>query len=244
MIGKYIQSNKVTSIYDPTAGSGHLLVGLKTKKVHANEVSELKRTSLGFLRFKNITSCNPLEPTPKEIHKSFDAVLCNPPSIESNITANQKDDIIDKYIENGHFLTHYLRQKAYIIALALLNLKDEGKAIIVLDGHIIFDEEGRIKYYRGFLNWLYKYYCVRDIINLDNFILSKDINSKQKKMIVLIEGRKQNPSYNTPTKENQPHLANVVGSLDKHWEHFKANQIPLIEIIIEQLKIAVGQQEE
>lgn len=173
------------------------------------------------------------------MHKSFDAVICNPPNMLSNITANKKDDIIDEFIENGHFLSHYLRQKAYIIALALLNLKDDGKAVIVLDGHIIFDEEGRIKYYRGFLNWLYKYYCVRDIINLDSFILSKDTNKKQKKMIVLIEGRKQNPSYNTPTKENQPHLANVVGFLDKLWERFKTNQIPMIDIIIKQLKIAL-----
>lgn len=239
MIGKYIQSDKITSIYDPTAGSGHLLVGLETKKVHANEVSELKRTSLDFLRFNNTTSYNPLEPTPKEMHKSFDAVVCNPPSMVSNITSNQKMDIIDEYIENGYFLTGHLRQKAYIIALALLNLKDNGKAVIVLDGHIIFDEKGRIKYYRGFLNWLYKYYRVRDIINLDSFILSKDINDKQKKMIVLIEGRKQNPSYNTPTKESQPQLAKVVGSLDKLWERFKENQIPMIEIIIEQLKIAL-----
>ncbi|WP_238528714.1 DNA methyltransferase family protein [Kordia algicida] len=243
MIGKYIQSSKITSIYDPTAGSGHLLVGLETKKVHANEVSELKRTSLDFLRFKNITSYNPLEPTPKEMHKSFDAVICNPPNMISNITTNQKDDIIDKYIENKHFLNHYLRQKAYIIALALLNLKNDGKAVIVLDGHIIFDEEGRIKYYRGFLNWLYKYYCVRDIINLDSFILSKDTTKTQKKMLVLIEGRKENPRYDTPTKENQPHLANVVGSLDKLWERFKTNQIPMIDIIIKQLKIANKQYE-
>ena len=240
MIGKYIQSDEITSVYAPTAGSGHLLVGLETKKVHANEVSELKRTSLDFLRFKSITNYNPLEPTPKEMHKSFDAVICNPPNMESNITTNQKDDIIDEYIENGHFLTHYLRQKAYIIALALLNLKDSGKAIIVLDGHIIFDEEGQIKYYRGFLNWLCKYYCVRDIINLDSFILSRDTNKKQKKMIVLIEGRKENPRYDTPTKENQPQLADLIGSLDQLWERLKANQIPMIDIIIKQLEIAVG----
>ena len=241
MVGKYIQSVKVTSIYDPTAGSGHLLVGLETKKVYANEVSELKRTSLDFLRFKNTTNYNPLEPTPKEMHKSFDAVICNPPNMLSNITTNQKSDIIDQYIENGHFLTSHLRQKAYIIALALLNLKDNGKAVIVLDGHIIFDEEGRIKYYRGFLNWLYKYYCVRDIINLDSFILSKDTAKTQKKMLVLIEGRKENPRYDTPTKENQPHLANVVGSLDKLWERFKENQTPMIDIMIKQLTIALKQ---
>ncbi|WP_430409820.1 SAM-dependent DNA methyltransferase [Kordia sp.] len=243
MIGKYIQTDKITSIYNPTAGSGHSLIGTKTTIVHANELSELKRTSLDFLRFKNTTSYNPLKPTPKEMHKSFDAVVCNPPSIVSNITSNQKMDIIDEYIENGYFLTGHLRQKAYIIALALLNLNDNGKAVIVLNGHIIFDEEGRIKYYRDFLNWLYKYYCVRDIINLDSFILSKEKTKKQKKMVVLIEGRKSNPSYNTPTKENQPHLAKVIGSLDKLWKRFKANQIPMIDIMIRQLKIAQAQYE-
>lgn len=241
MIGKYIQTNEVTSIYNPTAGSGHLLVGLETKKVHANEVSELKRTSLDFLRFKNITNYNPLEPTPKEMHKSFDAVICNPPNMISTITATQKGNIIDKYIDKGHFLANYLKQKAYIIALSLLNLKDNGKAVIVLDGHIVFDEEGRIKYYRDFLNWIYWHYYVRDIINLDNIILSKDTTQEKRKMLVLIEGRKENPSYDTPTKENQPQLANVVSSLDELWERLKANQTPKIEVIIEQLKMALKQ---
>ncbi|WP_205318000.1 hypothetical protein [Kordia sp. SMS9] len=60
-------------------------------------------------------------------------------------------------------------------------------------------------------------------------------------MVVLIEGRKENTSYNTPTKENQPHLANVIGSLDRLWERFKTSHTTMIEIVIKQLKIALNQ---
>ena len=60
-------------------------------------------------------------------------------------------------------------------------------------------------------------------------------------MLILIDGRKTKPSYNTPTKENQPHLADVIGSFYDLWERFKKNRTPSIDIIIKQLQIAVKQ---
>ncbi|WP_420573646.1 N-6 DNA methylase [Kordia sp.] len=243
MIARYLQMNEAITIFDPTAGSGNLLVGANERVTHANEVSKLKRKSLDFLRFKTITDYNPFEATPKEMHKSFDVVVCNPPYIKSTKTKNEKLDIAEEYLEKAYFLASHLREQAFIIALSLLNLKDNGKAVIVLNGHISFDEEGKIKYYRDFLNWLCKYYHIRDIINLDSSILIKDTTKNQKKMVVLINGRKEKPSYETPTKENQPHLADVTGSLYDLWERFKRNRIPTIDIIIKQLQIAVKRNE-
>ncbi|MEM6687499.1 MAG: hypothetical protein AAF617_17095 [Bacteroidota bacterium] len=62
-------------------------------------------------------------------------------------------------------------------------------------------------------------------------------------MLVLIEGRKETPSYSTPSKESQPQLTNVMKSFNELWERFKIDQIPIIDIIIEQLKIAKKQYE-
>ncbi|AXG69970.1 hypothetical protein KORDIASMS9_02199 [Kordia sp. SMS9] len=62
-------------------------------------------------------------------------------------------------------------------------------------------------------------------------------------MVLPIEGRKENPFYDTPTKESQPQLANVIDSLDILWKRFKENQIPMIEIMIKQLQIAIKQNE-
>ncbi|EDP94436.1 hypothetical protein U8527_11175 [Kordia algicida OT-1] len=46
---------------------------------------------------------------------------------------------------------------------------------------------------------------------------------------------------NTPTKETQPHLADVIGSLYELWERLKRNRIPSIDVMIKQLQIAVKQ---
>ena len=118
-------------------------------------------------------------------------------------------------------------------------MKDDGKAVIVLNSHIVFDKQGRIKYKRDFFNWIYKHYTIRDIINLDTSIITKDSTKKQKKMLILIDGRKITPSHNTPTKESQPQLADVIGTLNRLWERLLVNKIPMIEIRIKQIKIAI-----
>ncbi|QHI38670.1 hypothetical protein IMCC3317_40640 [Kordia antarctica] len=241
MIARYLQMNEATSIFDPTAGSGNLLVGANQRVTHANELCKLKRKSLKFSNFNEITNYDPTSPYPKEMHKSFDVVVCNPPFIKSTKTKNEKLDIIEQHLDNAYFMADTFQVQRLISALALLTMKDDGKAVLVVNTHIVFDEKGRIKHKREFLNWLYMHYTIRDIINLDTSIITKDENKKQKKMLILIDGRKIKPSYNTPTKENQPHLADVIGSFYDLWERFKRNQLPSIDVFIEQLKIALGQ---
>ncbi|QHI37103.1 hypothetical protein IMCC3317_24810 [Kordia antarctica] len=243
MIARYLQMKEATSIFDPTAGSGNLLVGANERVTHANELCKLKRKSLKFSNFNEITNYDPTSPYPKEMHKSFDIVVCNPPLLKSTKTKNEKLDIIEEHLDNAHFMADTFQVQELISALALLTMKDDGKAVIVVNTHIVFDEKGRIKHKREFLNWLCKHYNIRDIINLDTAIITKDENKKQKKMLILIDGRKEKPSYNTPTKENQPHLADVIGSFYDLWERFKRNQLPSIDVMIEQLQIAVKQNE-
>ena len=212
MIARYLKMEEATSVFDPTAGTGNLLVGANQRITHANEQCKLKRRSLKFLNFHKITKYDPTSPYPKEMHKSFDVVVCNPPLIQSSKSKNEKLDIVEEYLDNAYFMADTFQEQELISALALLNMKDDGKAVVVLNSHIEFDEKGRIKHKREFLNWLYKHYTIRDIINLDNAILTKDKDKKQKKMLLLIEGRKTKPLYSTPTKENQPHLNDVIGS--------------------------------
>lgn len=239
MIARYLQMDTTTSIFNPTAGSGNLLVGVSDCVIHVNEISKLKRKSLKFLNFNKITNYAPTSVYPKEMHKSFDVVVCNPPFMKSTKTKNEKLDIIEEYLDNAYFMANDFQVRELISALALLTMKDDGKAVIVLNSHIVFDKQGRIKYKRDFFNWIYKHYTIRDIINLDTSIITKDSTKKQKKMLILIDGRKITPSHNTPTKESQPQLADVIGTLNRLWERLLVNKIPMIEIMIKQLKIAI-----
>ncbi|WP_157560033.1 hypothetical protein U8527_11180 [Kordia algicida OT-1] len=153
----------------------------------------MKRRSLNFLDFSKITKYDPTSPYPKEMHKSFDLVVCNPSFMKSTNTKNEKLDIIEQHFDNAYFMADDFQVRELIMALALLNMKDDGKAVIVLNSHISFDEQGMIKHKRTFLNWLYKHYHICDIINLDSTILTKDKNKKQKKMLALINERKTKP---------------------------------------------------
>ena len=181
IIARYLQMNEATSIFDPTAGTGNLLVGANERVTHVNEISKLKRRSLKFLNFNKITSYDPTSLYPKEMHTSFDIVVCNPSFIKSTKTKNEKLDIIEQYLDNAYFMADDFQVRELIIALALKNMKDDGKAVIVLNSHIAFDEKGRIKHKRELFNWFYKHYTIRDIINLDTSIITKDKNKKEKK---------------------------------------------------------------
>jgi len=87
---------------------------------------------------------------------------------------------------------------------ALDTMKDNGRSAIILGGHTIYDKEGRIQKgkNREFFVYLFKHYNVIDVINISG----RDLYSRQgtafNTRIVLIEGRKTEPSGFPPIIES------------------------------------------
>jgi hypothetical protein len=85
---------------------------------------------------------------------------------------------------------------------ALDCMKDDGKAAIIIGGHTEWDSEGRIKAGKNriFFSYLYKYYHIEDVINIDGDLYSRQGTSFDVRLI-LIDGRKATPEGFPPLKE-------------------------------------------
>lgn len=52
---------------------------------------------------------------------------------KSTKTKDEKLDIIEQYLDNAYFMADDFQVRELISALALLNMKDDGKAVVVLN---------------------------------------------------------------------------------------------------------------
>jgi hypothetical protein len=125
--------------------------------------------------------------------------------------------------------------------LALQTMTDDGKAAIIIMGHVYFGEDGLFAKYRPFFNWLYRFYHVDDIINMNSYKLYNKQGAVTKTMLILIGDRKQTPSGVAPNQSEQPHLDNMVETFEDLWSTVKIHTRPNIKTIIEQLKTAKTQ---
>ena len=121
--------------------------------------------------------------------------------------------------------------------LALASMKDNGKAAIIIMGHVYFDSNGRIAKYRPFFNWLFRNYHVDDIINMNSYKLYNKQGAIEKTMLILVSGRKQQPDGIAPAQAEAAHIEPMVNSFTELWERVKAHISGPLDTIIQQLKI-------
>ncbi len=238
IIAQYTKMDSADSIFEPSAGNGLLLVGANPKITHVNEIDKSRKKSLEFQQFQKITMDNAAQAFPIEMEKAFDVMVTNPPFASWDEDKFDKERIIKKYFHNSRGLASYLRLEHVMAGLALRTLKDNGKAAIIIMGHVYFDDNGFIAKYRPFFNWLYRYYKVDDIINMNSFKLYNKQGAVAKTMLILIGGRKTIGEGVAPKQSKAPHLDKVIDTFDDLWEEVKLHITPNIHTIIKQLQIA------
>lgn len=179
LMGEYVNSHVVRRILDPSAGNGALLIGSNQKGVRANDIDPIREKNLiqqGY-RTTNFDASQSLRD--KFDVLEFDALLTNPP-FSVAVTGKFPGD----FTFSG---THLM------VANALENLADHGKAAIIIGSHTEFDASERIK---GkdlqFFNWLEHYYNVEDVINIPGEFYSK-MGTSYPVRLILINGRKAFP---------------------------------------------------
>lgn len=246
IVAEYTGMKSARRIFEPSAGNGLLLVGADPAKTHANEIDKTRNKSLEFVQFSTITSFNAVEPFPKELNRSFDVVVTNPPFSRWEEEKYDKAYIIETYFHNHIGLAHNIRLEHVMSGLALHTMKDNGRAAIIIMGHIYFGEDGLIGKYRPFFNWLFRHYKVDDIINLNSFKLYNKQGAIERTMLILISGRKPKPEGVAPQSWQRPEFNEMVNSFEALWQrvnpylinHSQANAQSKgdIDQVIEQLK--------
>lgn len=238
IIAQYTRMDEAEFIFEPSAGNGLLLVGANPRIIHVNEIDKSRKQSLEHQGFGRITSDNAAQPFPEMMHKVHDVVVTNPPFASWDDSKFDKERIIQKYFNKHRGLANHIRLEHLMAGLALYTMKDDGKAAIIIMGHVYFGDDGLFAKYRPFFNWLYRHYKVDDVINMNSYKLYNKQGAVTKTMLILIGGRKLKPSGVAPNKSEQPHLEDMVETFEDLWKQTKSHIKPNIDTIIKQLKTA------
>jgi hypothetical protein len=101
---------------------------------------------------------------------------------------------------------------------ALQCMKDTGKAALIIGGHTTWDEQDRVTggQNRIFLNYLYHFYNVDDIILINGKKLYSRQGTSINTRLILINGAKDKPDGAAPLK-NKLH-STVVNSHEELWD--------------------------
>lgn len=180
-----------TTVYEPAAGNGALLIEANPKRVIANELNEDRRANLRAQSFAQVFTRDGSEFLPTD--DKVDVVITNPPfgvvRDERDVPRDFKPDP-----SNPQYQT---REIDHAIALkALEAMRDDGRAVLILGSvnkKTDHDEKARSDAYHGkakreFFLTLYGQYNV-----VDHFTVSGDLYSKQGAGwpidVIVIEGR-------------------------------------------------------
>ena len=173
-----------TSVYEPTAGNGALLIDADPTKVIANELNSDRHDELTQRGYAQLTQHDATSYSPGQ--KIVDVVITNPPfgSVKGENGKRRHFPIGDTWsaqVDHGIAMT------------ALAAMKDEGKAVLILGGKRGVEEEYRSERYnsresRGFFYTLYGQYNVTDHFSLDGDLYRKQ-GAGFPIDVVVIEGR-------------------------------------------------------
>ena len=176
-----------TTVYEPTAGNGALLITVDPTKAIANELNDDRLTELKHRGYSQLTQHNATSYRPQ---KQVDIMICNPPFG----AVHDENGKIRRFEIPGN--RRGTRQVDHAIAFkALEAIKDDGRAVLILGGKLGDDEELRSNRYnsiesRGFFFSLYQHYNVTQ-----HFSIWGNLYRKQGAGfpidVILIEGRGQ-----------------------------------------------------
>jgi DNA repair protein RadC len=175
--GEFINQITPKTILEPSAGNGMMIFNTNHSNVIVNEIDKVRLSNLENKGYKLVTNHDALKPF--NIGK-VDAVIMNPPFGKS-----EQQLYGDAYRISG--------LDPQMVINALNSMKDDGRAAIIIGGHNEYEENGALKKDKAFLNYLYNYYNVSDIINVAGDLYSKQGTSFPTRMI-FINGRRMDTS--------------------------------------------------
>ena len=189
LAGAYVKHNQpeTARYFEPSAGNGLLTIALNSRYVTVNEIDKNRNKNLReFGNYNSVTSQDASKPFP-EIEHSFDGIITNPPF------GRWDTEKIGGYPISK--LEHIMSIRA------LDTMKDNGRAAIIIGGHTEWDKYNRVENgaNRYFLSYLYHYYNVDDVINIDGKMYAKQGTTFPIRLI-LINGRKAAPDGTAPLK--------------------------------------------
>ncbi|AXR04921.1 type I restriction-modification system subunit M [Salinimonas sediminis] len=169
ILAKLVTRNKqrLQSVYDPTCGSGSLLLRVAKEVNYVNHFygQEMNRTTFNLARMNmilhgvsyrnfDLKQDDTLE-SPQHIHKKFDAIVANPP-FSAKWSAKKHFETDDRFAPYGKLAPSSKADFAFVQHM-LHHLSDNGTLAVVLPHGVLFRgaSEGHIRRYLiEECNWL------------------------------------------------------------------------------------------
>jgi predicted RNA methylase len=221
--GIFVNAETNISLFEPSAGNGLLTIAANPERAVVNEIDNLRRSNLNDQGYRQVLSQDATQPF-KGFEKKFDAVLTNPPF-----------GLLERDVKHETFSIEVLD---HLMALRALDcMKDNGKAAIIIGGHTRYDKKGRIQKgkNRFFFNYLFSRYNVLDIIPVDGHKLYSRQGTSFDTRLILIDGRKSNPSSAAPLKNEE--RDRVVDSFEELFERMMRVTTPRKEISMRPIEL-------
>ncbi len=199
------ERTETESLYlEPSAGNGLLTIALPYSQTYVNELDDVRLSNLKEQPFAKVNSWDALNP-PYAYDRKFDGVVSNPPF-----------GTLSEPILFGKFKIKRLEHAMCLKALRCM--KDNGKAALIIGGHTTWDAQGRVTagQNRIFLNYLYHFYNVEDIIPINGKKLYSRQGTSFNTRLILIDGAKFKPDGAAPLK-NKLH-STMVNSHEELWD--------------------------
>lgn len=177
--------------FEPSAGNGLLTIAARPSRVYVNEIDPVRRKNLDTQGFKAVWDRDATEAF-YDLERSFMAVLTNPPF-----------GLMDRKVK---FKDYQIEQLEHVMALRALDcMANAGKAAIIIGAHTHWDEKGRIQTGKNrlFFNYLYHYYHVSDVIQIDGKKLYSRQGTSFNTRLILIDGRKVQPGGAAPIYDKE-----------------------------------------
>ncbi|MDA3883147.1 MAG: class I SAM-dependent methyltransferase [Bacteroidales bacterium] len=197
-------NNNFPKYLEPSAGNGLLTIALPYPYTYVNELDDVRLSNLKEQPFAKVSSWNALKP-PVAYDGKFDGVITNPP--------------FGSLPEAIKFNNFKIKRLEHAMAINTLRcMKDDGKAAIIIGGHTSWDKQGRVTAgnNRIFLNYLYHFYNVEDVIPINGKKLYSRQGTSFNTRLILIDGAKTEPQGAAPLK-NKLH-STVVDSHEELWD--------------------------
>jgi hypothetical protein len=162
--------NKDSTVYEPTAGNGMLLIDSNPNNVRVNELNASRYEMLKKVFPKaEITNENALD---AEIPSKLDSIIANPPfGVVKDKNGKSTSFNIEGYRTNE--IDHA------IVFNSLKNLKENGRATLIVGGVMGEKEDARREGYRSKAKRAFYYKLYKEYNVVDHFTVAGDMYKKQ-----------------------------------------------------------------
>ena len=227
LMGTYIKTNN-TSIkekesigmhseieyFEPSAGNGLLTIASEPSDFIVNEIDSVRFRNLEYQKYKDVLSVDASVPF-KNLENRFDGIITNPPFGATDVPAMF-----------GTFAINSMEQLMALIALQTMH--NNGKAAIIIGGHLTYDDKGRVTSGKNriFYNYLHHHYNVEDCINISGQKLYSRQGTGFAVRAILINGRKSTPEGYAPLlnpnlEATEPMSNKVIQTFSDLYERFE-----------------------